>query len=84
MGLPPRSLVPAEVDHQAAARVRTEYWVARLRRLGPAESLRVADGLWRHVRSVRPDWPDRQEREADLAAHVAVLEALSRARRLGG
>lgn len=57
--------------------MRTAYWVERLRRLGPAESFRVAAELRRHVRTVRPDWPDRAEREADLATHVAVHEALS-------
>lgn len=61
----------------AADRVRTAYWVERLRRLGPGESFRVADGLRRHVRTVRPDWPSREEREADLAAHVALHEALT-------
>lgn len=76
--------VPARVDYDAAERVRTEYWVERLRRLGPAESLRVAEELRRHVRTLRPDWPDRREREADLATHMAVHEALSRARRHRG
>jgi hypothetical protein len=77
MGSEPHPPLLAGVDHDAADRVRTAYWVERLRRLGPAESFRVADGLWRHVRALRPDWPDRAEREADLAAHVAVHEALS-------
>lgn len=77
----PQNRVPASVAHDAAEKVRTAYWVERLRRLGPAESLRVAGELWRHVRTLRPDWPDRQEREADLAAHLAVGEALRRVRR---
>jgi len=59
MGSEPRVPVPARVDHDAANRMRTAYWVERLRRLGPTESYRVADGLWRHVRALRPDWPDR-------------------------
>ena len=74
----------APVDHAAADRVRTAYWVERLRRLGPAEGFRVADALRRRVRTVRPDWPDRAEREADLAAHTAVHEALRRAGRPRG
>lgn len=79
-----RTSVPSRVDHAAAERVRTEYWVQRLRRLGPGESLRVADDLWRHVRTLRSDWPDRDDREADLAGHVALLEALSRVRDRSG
>ncbi len=74
----------AGVDHDAAERVRTAYWVERLRRLGPAESFRVAEELRRHVRALRPDWPDRAERDADLAAHAAVHEALSRVQRRRG
>jgi hypothetical protein len=79
-----RSPTPARVDHAAADRVRTDYWVERLRRLGPAESLRVADELWRQVRTLRSDWPDREERAADLSGHLALLEALSRAHRRSG
>lgn len=78
MGSKPHRPLLAAVDHAAADRVRTAYRVERLRRLGPTESFRVADELRRHVRAVRPDWPDRAEREADLAAHMAVREALSR------
>jgi hypothetical protein len=74
----------ARVDWEAADRVRTAYWVERLRRLGPAESFRVAAELWRHVRAVRPDWPDRAEREDDLAAHAMVREALSLVQRRCG
>jgi hypothetical protein len=84
MGPEPRSPLIAPVDHEAADRVRTAYWVERLRRLGPAESFRVAAELWRRVRAVRPDWPDRAERDADLATHVAVHEALSRVQRRRG
>lgn len=80
----PHPLLLASVDHEAADRVRTAYWVERLRRLGPAESFRVAAELWRRVRTVRPDWPDRAEREADLAAHAVLREALSRVQRRRG
>jgi hypothetical protein len=72
-----RTLEPAGVDHDTVDRVRTAYWVERLRRLGPTESLRVADELWRHVRRLRPDWPSPEERETDLAGHIALREALS-------
>jgi hypothetical protein len=80
----PHALAPARVDYAVVDRVRTAYWVERLRRLGPAESLRVAEDLWRHVRRLRPEWPDREEREADLAGHVALHEVLSRAHQRGG
>lgn len=79
-----RNSVSAAVDHAAADRVRTAYWVERLRRLGPTESFRVADELWRQVRALRPDFPDRRGREADLADHVALLKALSRVHNRSG
>lgn len=71
-------LLSSRADHAAADRVRTHYWVDRLRRLGPEESFRVADGLWRYVRKQRPDWPSREDREVDLAAHIALSDALHR------
>lgn len=73
--------VPASVAHDAAEKVKTVYWVERLRRLGPVESLRVADELRHHVRALRPDWPGPLDREADLAVHLTVGEALRRVRR---
>ncbi len=84
MSSAPENTTPTTADHAAADRVRTAYWVERLRRLGPAESFRVADDLRRHVKTLRPHWPSREERDADLAAHVALQEALGRVRPGGG
>lgn len=55
-----------------------EYWRERKRRLGPAEGLRVAEELRRHVRNQRSDWPSAAERQEDLATHVRVAQMLRR------
>ena len=42
------------------------YWTA----------LAVADGLRRHVKALRPDWPSAEDRERDLEVHARVSEGL--------
>ena len=57
---------------------KTEYWAERKRRLGPAEGLRIADELRRHVLALRPDFPSEAERAEDIACHARVAEMLRR------
>lgn len=45
----------------------------------PADDLRAADQLRRHVLSIRADWPSADDRAADLQAHIRVSEALGAA-----
>jgi len=52
------------------------HWLARKRRLGPAEGIRMAAELRALVSAQRPDWPTPAEREADLEMHARVSEAL--------
>ena len=59
--------------------VKTEFWLQQKAALSPGDALRVGDELRRYVQGVRPDWPDAAEREADLAAHQRVSEALQHA-----
>ena len=42
----------------------------------PADDLRAADELRRHVAAIRPDWPDAGERAEDLRTHLRVSAAL--------
>lgn len=67
-------------DWEELARLKTQYWLERKRALGPAEGIRVADQLRRHVRLTRPDWPSAEDREEDLAHHVRLGEMLRRVR----
>lgn len=41
-------------------------------------ALRVVDSLRAHVRLFNPTWPTREDREADLEAHIRVSAALAR------
>lgn len=61
----------AELDRLDAA-----WWAERRRCGGADEAFRLADELRRFVLSTRPDWPAPSDREADLASHVALGEAL--------
>lgn len=56
----------------------------RIRALGPILCFRIADEMRSQVLSVYPDWPSREEREADLAHHVRLTDMLRRVGRLGG
>ena len=55
------------------------YWAERIRRLGPLEGFRVADGLRRQARVQAPGWPDAASRREDLRAHVRLSELFTRA-----
>jgi hypothetical protein len=48
------------------------------KRLGAQEALRVVDALRAHVRLFNPTWPTREDRQADLEAHIRVSAALAR------
>ena len=54
---------------------------ARIARLGPIEGLRISDELRRQVVRQNPEWPSREERHNDLAAHTRLSELLRRASR---
>lgn len=55
----------AEIEH-----LKRRYWAES--DLTPAELLALADELRRHALSVRPDWPDYTERQADLDTHIRI------------
>lgn len=62
----------------AIAEADGEYWLARKKRLGPAEGLRMAAELRALVAIQRPDWPSPADRQADLEVHARVSESLRR------
>lgn len=63
-------------DRSELVALKAAHWRDRKARLGPAEALRVADAMRRYYLRLRPGWPDEAEREADLAVHIRVGEAL--------
>ena len=56
--------------------LKRRYWSESERT--PAQLLKLADELRRYTLSVRPDWPDEAEREADLKTHIRVSRQLSK------
>jgi len=58
------------------------YWADRYRSDGPAATIEAGQALWRHMREVRPDWPDQAAREADLQHHVTFKRLLERCPRV--
>ncbi|MCC6997113.1 MAG: hypothetical protein IT370_21040 [Deltaproteobacteria bacterium] len=65
-------------DWTTTAKLKSVVWRRWRRRHGWLASLRVAEDLRQHVQLVRPGWPDRSEREADLDSHLRVIDALRR------
>ena len=63
-------------DWAAVERQKAEFWAERKRTMSAAEALSAAESLRRYVCLVRPSWPDQDERDADLAVHTRVTEAL--------
>lgn len=58
---------------------KDRYWAQRIARLGAAEGIRVADQLRLQCLALHPSWPSVDERQADLACHIAVARRLRRA-----
>jgi len=52
------------------------YWAAEFQRNGAASSRRASQALWLHMKSIRPDWPNQQERKLDLDNHIAFKQML--------
>jgi hypothetical protein len=62
-------------------RAKLDFWVEQKSRLAPEAVLDLADELRQYAQTVRPDWPDAAERQADLASHTRVAALLTRAAR---
>jgi hypothetical protein len=63
-------------DWRAVQEAKERYWAERKPSLTPEEALEIADGLRRHVKSLRPDWPSAEERQHGLELHARVSAAL--------
>ena len=71
-----RGYLDRDWDRVRASKDR--YWAERKKTLSPEEALSIAEGMRLQVRTLRPEWPDAEQREADLAAHVRISERLRR------
>ncbi len=62
-------------DWNAVARMKARFWIEEDHRLTAGQALALGDELRRHAHALRPDWPDPDERAADLAVHLRLSEA---------
>lgn len=69
----------ARRDWGALAEVKRTFQRTESARRGGAENLAIVDQLRAQVHAQRPDWPTEADREADLAAHIALAARLRRA-----
>ena len=51
------------------------------RRATGSDALRAAHMLWRHMKAVRPEWPDAAARKEDFEHHIRFRALLIRASR---
>ena len=63
-------------DWSQVAEAKTRSWLDSKRGRSLADVLITGDQLRRYAQSMRPDWPSAAERDADLATHRRVAEAL--------
>jgi hypothetical protein len=66
---------------QMAARLEREHWAREVAERGPLATFVASEALRQHMCQVRPDWPSEQERQEDLAHHIALKRAIDRAAR---
>lgn len=68
-------------DWAAVADAKRARAAAAFAERGDAWSQALADDLYAHVRARRPEWPSPADRDADLAAHVALQALLAQVAR---
>jgi hypothetical protein len=59
-------------------RLKSDCWVEQKAAANPSAAIELAAELFQYVRTLRPDWPNAIEREADLASHIRLAGMLHR------
>ena len=65
-------------DWRLIERVKSDCWVEQKAAASPSAAIELAAELLQYVRTLRPDWPNTTEREADLASHIRLAGMLQR------
>ena len=65
-------------DWRLIERVKSDCWVEQKAAASPSAAIELAAELLQYARTLRPDWPNTTEREADLAAHIRLAGMLQR------
>ena len=79
-----RSVNTAEIqsflarDWRLIEQAKSDQWVAQKAAMTPSAAIELAGELLQYARSLRPDWPNSAERQADLASHIRVAGMLRR------
>jgi hypothetical protein len=63
-------------DWAALADAKARFWADRKRSMTSDEALATGEMLRQHARALKPDWPDKRERDEDLDVHVRVSGTL--------
>jgi len=63
-------------DWQLIERVKADCWLEQKAAASPSAAIELAAELLQYARTLRPDWPNTTEREADLASHVRLSRML--------
>ena len=65
-------------DWRLIERVKADCWVEQKAAASPAAAIQLAAELLQYARTLRPDWPNATQREADLASHIRLAGMLQR------
>lgn len=67
-------------DWGALAAAKERGWLEERERTGVEGAFQALSALIEHTRSLRPDWPSDEERQADLEMHMQLIDVLRRTR----
>ena len=63
-------------DWRLIERFKSDCWVEQKSAASPSAAIEQAAELHQYARTLRPDWPNSIEREADLASHIRLAGML--------
>ena len=65
-------------DWRFIERFKSDCWVEWKAAASPSAAIELAAELFQYARTLRPDWPNTIECEADLASHIRLAGMLQR------
>ena len=69
----------ANRDWKQLSKFDRSHWAKEYRRSGSATIQKVSQILWQHMKHIRPEWPNEQERSNDLENHIVLKKLLDQA-----
>jgi hypothetical protein len=65
-------------DWRLVERAKADCWVEQKAAASSSAAIELAAELLQYARTLRPDWPNASEREADLESHIRLAGVLQR------